>query len=248
MKRILKIAYNLVMLILILFLVAVAGTFLPIPGNYKIFTVQSGSMEPSVKVGSLIFVKKAAEYNVGDIITFKNGKNMVTHRLIEKKGSGPDETFVTKGDANEEADPEATSPQNVFGKAFFTLPYVGYPIGYAQTRVGFILLVIVPSVIIIYEELVNIKLEVLKKFKHRKKKKEGVGPSEIRVERVTVEEDDFPTTSVVGDKPRIASPNFVRRREMKAEPRPETRSERRAEAQREMKRKMKMAPPRRKIV
>jgi len=160
MKKVFKIGYNLILAVLFLFLLVVAGTFLPIPGNYKIFTVQSGSMEPKVPMGSLIFVKSAPEYGVGDVITIKAGRNTVTHRVVEKKGSGGEATYRTKGDANEEADPEETSGQNVVGKTIFNLPYVGYPIGYARTKTGFILLVIIPATIIIYEELYKIKEEI----------------------------------------------------------------------------------------
>jgi signal peptidase I len=186
MKRILRIIYNLILAVLFVFLLAVAGTFLPIPGNYKIFTVQSGSMEPKIHVGSLIFVKSAAEYRIGDIVTFKNGKNTVTHRIVEKKESDGQVTYLTKGDANEEADAEETPATNVIGKTFLSLPYVGYPIGYARTKTGFILLVIIPSTIIVYEELYKIKTEISEKFKKRRKKKEKRAAPEDVEDRIRI--------------------------------------------------------------
>lgn len=200
MKKTLKVLYNLVLAVLVLFLLAVAGTFLPLAGNYKIFTVQSGSMAPKIGMGSLIFVKTFPDYKIGDIVTFKAGKNTVTHRIVEKKESGGEITYLTKGDANEEADAEETPAKNVVGKTFFTLPYVGYPVGYARTKTGFILLIIVPSTIIVYEELYKIKDEIAKKYKSRKKEKENLAEREIFENRIRIIEDSSPPR-MGGDKP-----------------------------------------------
>lgn len=193
-KKILKIGYNLILAVLFLFLLAVAGTFLPIPGNYKIFTVQSGSMEPKIKTGSLIFVKSFSEYSAGDVITIKSGKNTVTHRVVSKKNQDGGISYQTKGDANEEADAEETNAKNVVGKTFFTLPYVGYPVGYARTKVGFILLVIIPATIIVYEELYKIKEEIMKKWKNRQEKKEKFATPENTEEKIQIVEQP-PQTS-----------------------------------------------------
>ena len=43
---------------------------LPITGNYKVMTVLSGSMEPTIKMGSIVVVKPQENYKIGDIITF----------------------------------------------------------------------------------------------------------------------------------------------------------------------------------
>jgi signal peptidase I len=186
MKKAGKILYNFLMVIIVLFLVAVAGTFLPIPGNYRIYTVQSGSMEPALKLGSLIFVKPSSNYKVGDIITIKAGKNTVTHRIADIKDQDGEKIFTTKGDANEEADPEGVLSTNIIGKTFLSLPYVGYPIGYARTRTGFILLVIIPSTIIVYEELYKIKAEIAEKFKKRREKKENLAKKEIFEDKIRI--------------------------------------------------------------
>ena len=171
MRKLFKIVHALIWTVLILFLLLVGTTFLPIPGNYKAFTVQSGSMEPKIKVGSLIFSKPAGDYNVGDIVTFQaqGGKTTVTHRVMEKNTRDGAVEFVTKGDANEDLDPDAIKKENIIGKTFLILPWIGYPIGYAKTKIGFILLILIPSIIIIYEELRKIGLEFKKKLKIKDK-------------------------------------------------------------------------------
>ena len=85
MKRVLKIISNLILGALGLFMLVLATSFLPLPGNFKTFVVQSGSMEPAIRTGSLIFVKPMEKYVVGDIVNIKDGKNSVTHRIVEKK-------------------------------------------------------------------------------------------------------------------------------------------------------------------
>jgi signal peptidase len=167
MKKLLKILKFLVWSAILLFLALIVASFLPIKGNYKILTVQSGSMEPSIYLGSLIFVKSSQNYQVGDIVTRKTDdpKTSITHRIISQNS---DNTFETKGDANDSADGESLNREKIIGKVFLTIPYIGYPIGYARTVPGFIILVVVPTVIIIYEELRKIKGEVVKKFKKKK--------------------------------------------------------------------------------
>jgi len=157
---------------------------LPIPGNYKVFTVQSGSMEPKIKLGSLIFVKPGTDYKVGDIVTFKiqGGKTTITHRIMKKNFQGEAVSYATKGDANEDSDPDEVKKENIIGKTFLTLPWLGFPVGYAKTKIGFILLILIPSVIIIYEELRKIKKEVVRVIFGKKTEKEPI------IEKIVFEE------------------------------------------------------------
>jgi signal peptidase len=159
-------------------LIIVAGTIaisnLKIPGNYKIFAVQSGSMEPNIKTGAIVFVKPFENYQKDDIITVQdstNHKNTVTHRIFEVKETKGSTTYVTKGDANDIPDVEEKLKENVLGKVVFSVPLLGYLISFAKTRDGLIVLVIIPATLIIYSELTTVKNEIIKFIKERKKKK-----------------------------------------------------------------------------
>ena len=159
-------------------LIIVAGTIaisnLKIPGNYKIFAVQSGSMEPNIKTGAIVFVKPFENYQKDDIITVQdstNHKNTVTHRIFEVKETKGSTTYVTKGDANDIPDVEEKLKENVLGKVVFSVPLSGYLISFAKTRDGLIVLVIIPATLIIYSELTTVKNEIIKFIKERKKKK-----------------------------------------------------------------------------
>ena len=128
----------------------------------KLYLVQSGSMEPAVDVGSVVIVSSDSTYVNGDIISFDvqgNGKNIITHRIAYKEfpdGIEGDPEYVTKGDANEDFDATKIKNNNIIGKVRVTLPYLGYLASYAKKPWGFILLVIVPATILIYEELKTI--------------------------------------------------------------------------------------------
>lgn len=175
--KIFKIILNTVLGALIFIGILVAFSFFPIPGNYKIFTVQSGSMEPAIHTGSLIFVKPLDGYKKGDIVTraTKDGKVTVTHRIIEEAQEKGEVYFKTKGDANDGEDTEKVFKKEIIGKSFLAVPLLGYPVSYAKTPAGLILIIIIPAVIIIYDEMQKIKKEILKKIdyiKRTKKRKE----------------------------------------------------------------------------
>ena len=171
--KIFKTIVNTALLILVALGILVVFSFVPFPGNYKIFTVQSGSMEPTIHTGSLIFVKPEADYNVGDIITRRteDPKVTITHRIFSKEEVDGKVAFETKGDANNASDGTKFSKEGIVGKVIMKLPYVGYPVSYAKTPQGLILLIVIPSVIIIYDEINKIKEEIRKKIDYRKRMK-----------------------------------------------------------------------------
>lgn len=93
------------------------------------------------------------EIKVGDVIAFSHGPDTnVSHRVVEILDDDG-LAFRTKGDANEEVDPIDTRAANVHGKVVFTIPNVGYIVGYMLDYVtnwlGLILLVCVPAVVLI---------------------------------------------------------------------------------------------------
>jgi signal peptidase I len=146
---------------LILIIGQTVSSRLNLPGSYKTFLVQSGSMAPAINTGDLIFVKPVASYQVGEIITFiDRDSKKVTHRVYK---INYDNTFLTKGDANSVVDSGSVNPQQIIGKVFLSLPYLGYVINFSKTFPGIITLVIIPSTIIVYDEFRKIFSELSKK-------------------------------------------------------------------------------------
>lgn len=172
--KILNIIYSIFGIFAALAVILLAVSVFPITGNYKIYVVQSGSMEPAIHTGSVVVVLPEKDYKEGDIITFKSkgGKpESVTHRIVKAESNGPEKIFTTKGDANKSNDTDSVSSEKVIGKMLFTVPYFGYAVAAAKTKYGFLALIIIPALLIVYDEIKKI-LEELRKSKN--KKEEGL--------------------------------------------------------------------------
>lgn len=127
--------------------------------GYTMFAVLSGSMEPSYPVGSVVYINKNAEpkdISVGDPIAFYRDKETVaTHRVISIDEEN--QTFATKGDANDIVDSSPVEFQHMIGKATVAIPYMGYLTVSIQSRKGtmiacgvliiMILLYIIPEIL-----------------------------------------------------------------------------------------------------
>jgi len=177
--KIFKIIFNTFYWLIIFSLVVIAASTafsaLKIPGGLKMLVVQSGSMEPTIKTGSAVLIKKQDTYSIGDVISFvEGGKDSTTHRVTKTATINNKEVFNTKGDANQAGDREAISIDNVLGKTVFTVPYLGYIVAFTKTQKGFIFLIVVPAVIIIFSEILNIKKQVLGLIERKKEKTAAV--------------------------------------------------------------------------
>lgn len=138
-KKIWNIVTSIIVALAVLLAIALVGVRLI---GFQVFTVLSGSMEPTYHVGSLIYVKDVdyTELEAGDVITFMLDEDTVaTHRIVEVV---PDETdssvlrFKTKGDANEAEDGSLVHYKNVIGTPVFTIPKLGYLANYIQNPPG----------------------------------------------------------------------------------------------------------------
>lgn len=132
---------------------------LNLPGNYRVFLVQSGSMSPALNTGDVVIVKPISSYQINDIVTFNSHQNFtVTHRITQLD----DNSFITKGDANSVVDQEQVNRSQVLGKVFITIPKIGYFIMFVKSLPGLIVLIIIPSTLIIYQEFLEIKKNIKK--------------------------------------------------------------------------------------
>ena len=143
MNRSLKKVWNIVSTILVALVVILA---LLLAGarlvGMQVFTVLSGSMEPTYHTGSLIYVKKidTADIQPGTVITFMLDEDTVaTHRVVAVVPDEEDPSvirFRTKGDANEAEDGSLVHYKNVIGTPIFSIPGLGYVANYIQHPPG----------------------------------------------------------------------------------------------------------------
>jgi len=154
-----KVAQKFGSTVAILLMTMAVLTFLAPRFGWRVDTVFSGSMEPKLKVGSVVVTRpvKAEDIKVGDIITFYSPlkERLTSHRVIAvEQGSSFD--FRTKGDASEDADPFLISAQNVVGKVCFDIPWVGYVTQFVKTPLGLLLIICIPGMVIIVTEIRSI--------------------------------------------------------------------------------------------
>jgi signal peptidase len=149
------------------------------PGNFRLLAVESGSMEPAIKSGSVILVlpknqtvisplDTLPKFQKGEVITFLAGRETITHRITEIVKSEGKIFYKTKGDANKGEDVGKVAEENVLGKVVFSLPYLGFLVSFAKTQAGFIFLIVIPATIIVWSEILNIREEIKKMFLRKK--------------------------------------------------------------------------------
>lgn len=141
----------LVTAVVILALLLVGARFI----GLNVYTVLSGSMEPTYHVGSLIYVKKVDTNTLkdGDVITFMLDEDTVaTHRIVDVVPDEDDPSelrFQTKGDANEDVDGSLVYYKNVIGTPVFTIPMLGYLASFIQSPPGTYAAIAVGALIIL---------------------------------------------------------------------------------------------------
>ncbi len=99
------------------------------------YAVKTGSMEPAIHEGSLCFINHNTPYeelHEGQVIAFKTGEMLVTHRIVRVDPDG----IVTKGDANNTTDAAKVNKENYIGKNEAVLPFLGRLPLFAQSGSG----------------------------------------------------------------------------------------------------------------
>ena len=150
----------LALVILIAFFFILGPRFLGV----AFFTIYSGSMEPSLPIGSVVMIRmvEASSICTGDVIAFKTGTSSetVAHRVIEIVSGNPSICVRTGGDANNTPDAALVPAEKIVGKVFFHIPFLGYLSDFVKTKLGYLLLVVLPAILIISLEIRNIIREL----------------------------------------------------------------------------------------
>lgn len=164
-KKIAQLGYYGFFIVVFALGVLLLATLAPIPGNYEVKIVQSGSMEPNIPVGSVVFVQPADDYAVGDVVTYGPDTQTevpTTHRITATSSENGQTVYTTKGDANDSPDPGPVSEDEIIGAVLFDIPYLGYVLDFARQPIGFVFLVGLPSLIVVIDELKVIYTEITK--------------------------------------------------------------------------------------
>lgn len=122
--------------------------------GFQVYGVLTGSMEPALPTGSLIYVRRvdASTLHVNDIITFQlSPKVIATHRIVDvvTDENNPNSVlFQTKGDANNAVDASLVQPKQIIGKVIFSLPHLGNIASYIQKPPGTYVAILISGILI----------------------------------------------------------------------------------------------------
>lgn len=140
---------------------------------FSVYTIVSGSMEPTIKVYDVIVNVRADEkkdIKINDVITFTSTNAAtagmtITHRVIGIKELD-DKTlcYVTRGDNNTSEDPSCVASKNVIGIVKAVIPGLGRIQFFLASKFGWLCLIVIPAVYIIIKDL-------FKLFKYSRKNK-----------------------------------------------------------------------------
>ena len=139
-KELLPALCNGIWLVLTVFVILICLPYaLPRLAGLEAYAIVSGSMEPELPTGSLVYVERAAadELEAGEVITFYAGAEedgVVTHRIVENRKG--EKELETKGDANEQGDPRPVSYGQVIGRVKSHVPYLGWLYPLMSGRAG----------------------------------------------------------------------------------------------------------------
>ncbi|HEV7184850.1 MAG TPA: signal peptidase I [Leifsonia sp.] len=123
-------------------LVGVFAVVVPAVTGSATYTILTSSMKPHLPPGTFVVVERenAADLRVGDVITYQlaSGKPaVVTHRIVQVRvNTDNSRTFITRGDNNAVADPDAVRTAQIKGKVWYAIPFVGWMATMRNTSIG----------------------------------------------------------------------------------------------------------------
>jgi signal peptidase I len=144
------------------FALAIAATLLlPLAFHGRPLTVMSGSMTPYIRTGDVVIALPIAPLDArpGDIVSFNDpsrGGKLVTHRVRQMRRQGPHVNFVTRGDANTGVEKWSVRADHRISRTVLRLPKLGFPLVFARTRTGLLVLVLVPMLLLGTLEIASI--------------------------------------------------------------------------------------------
>lgn len=151
-ELIFKIIYILIIIYLLIFVPCIWGQ--------KPLVVISGSMEPTLTVGGILYYEKIdlQNFEKNDILVYKTKDHIISHRIVDVI----DDNFITKGDANNSVDNSLVNKTQVLGKGTnWSIPYLGYYADFIYTHKY-----------LLYISLFVIIFDLLNDFYNNHKKKE----------------------------------------------------------------------------
>ena len=133
--------------------------------GYKSYIIKTNSMEPTIGINDVVIAKKVEKKEIkkGDVITFLQDGEVITHRITQIDEEG---NYTTKGDNNNIEDTFKITYDNIEGKHVLTIPYLGAIVLALDNKIVFL---IITLIVLIFMFITILNEE--KKENRREKKK-----------------------------------------------------------------------------
>ena len=138
--------------VLLVALGLVATATLPSLFGYHSYTIEGGSMEPTLSVGDAAVTKPSSprSLEVGDVIVRRDilSGQPVLHRIVEVVSVDGQRAFITQGDQNKAPDAQPVILAGTGDKVIYAVPYAGYILNFAGSWPGRLLLIGLPVLLL----------------------------------------------------------------------------------------------------
>ena len=123
----------------------------------KTYSIISGSMEPDIHIGDIVLIKESKnnELYEGDIIAFRQGQSVITHRIIMIKETENGNIYTTKGDNNNTEDKIEINIDLIEGKVIGRIPFLGKISRLLQGNIWIIVMVLMVYIYFSHTSKVN---------------------------------------------------------------------------------------------
>lgn len=116
---------------------------------YKAYVITTNSMEPELKKDDVVVIKKAKADNLkqGDIITFKQNGETITHRIVQIDDIEDGKLYMTKGDNNNVQDEQGLRFDQIEGKLVIKIPQLGKMVASFKNGIIIVLVLLISAII-----------------------------------------------------------------------------------------------------
>jgi signal peptidase len=119
--------------------------------GYRSFTVLTGSMVPTLRVGDVVVEKavRPEQVRIGDIVTFRDPARrgrLITHRVTSIAIRGGQAAVHTKGDANTAGEEWSIATTEQLGRVVHRVPAIGYIAVTSMQRPGRVICIVIPAI------------------------------------------------------------------------------------------------------
>ena len=140
--------------------------------GFRSFITLSDSMNPVIKKGGLLITQRVNPDTIrtGDIITYREGSEIRTQRVVEAVNSDGGISFITRGDASEGVNSRAVPAGDVIGRFVYSVGFAGNVMLAMRNPVNMIFCVTGTGILILSLDAVNKRIKKSLRAKKRQRR------------------------------------------------------------------------------